>query len=187
MYIIAGLGNPEAKYAGTRHNTGFDVIDELSRKYGIKVNKRKHKALYGKGKIEGTDVLLVKPLTYMNLSGDSLAEITAYYKTDVKNKLIVIYDDVDLPVGKLRIRENGSAGGHNGMKSIINRLSTQEFLRLRVGVGAKPKDYDLVDWVLGHFDGEDYNIMKDTHPKAAEAVAAIITDGASKAMSRYNG
>ena len=187
MYVIAGLGNPEAKYAGTRHNTGFDIIDELSRKYNIKVSRNKHRALIGKGKIEGKDVLLVKPVTYMNLSGDCIREVTSYYKTDIKNRLIVIYDDVDLDVGKIRIRESGSAGGHNGMKDIIAKLSTQEFIRLRVGVGHKPEGYDLVDWVLGHFTGEDYEIMKDIHPKAAEAVTAILEDGPQKAMSRYNG
>ena len=187
MFVIAGLGNPEARYAGTRHNTGFDIIDELSRKYNIKVNRSKHRALIGKGRIEGKDVLLVKPVTYMNLSGESIREVTSYYKTDVKNRLIVIYDDVDLDVGKIRIRENGSAGGHNGMKDIIAKLSTQDFIRLRVGIGHKPEGYDLADWVLGHFTGEDYTVMRDTHPKAAEAVAAILTDGTQKAMSRYNG
>ncbi len=187
MYVIAGLGNPEAKYAGTRHNTGYDIIDELSDRYNIRVNKNKHRALIGKGKIEGMDVLLVKPVTYMNLSGESLKEVTDYYKTDIKDHMIVIYDDVDLDVGRIRIRESGSAGGHNGMKNIIERLSTKDFIRLRVGVGHKPEGYDLIDWVLGRFSGEDKEIMRNTHPKAADAVVSILQDGVSKAMSRYNG
>ena len=187
MYVIAGLGNPEAKYAGTRHNTGYDVIDELSRKYDIKVNKNRHRGLIGKGQIDETDVLLVKPLTYMNLSGECLKEVTSYYRTEIKDHLIVIYDDIDLDVGRIRIRESGSAGGHNGMKNIIEKLSTQDFIRLRVGVGHKPEGYDLINWVLGRFDGEDKEIMKDTHPRAAQAVSSILKDGVSKAMSRYNG
>ena len=187
MYVIAGLGNPEAKYAGTRHNTGYDVIDELSRKYDIKINKNKYRGLIGRGRIDETDVLLVKPLTYMNLSGECLKEVTSYYRTEIKDHLIVIYDDIDLDVGRIRIRESGSAGGHNGMKNIIEKLSTQDFIRLRVGVGHKPEVYDLINCVLGRFEGEDKEIMKNTHPRAAQAVASILKDGVSKAMSRYNG
>ncbi|MBO6111566.1 MAG: aminoacyl-tRNA hydrolase [Lachnospiraceae bacterium] len=185
--IIAGLGNPEAKYAGTRHNTGYDIIDELSRKYGIRLNREKFKGLYGKGRIEGKDVLLIKPLTYMNLSGDCISQVTSFYKTDISSGLIVIYDDIDLDAGRIRIRENGSAGGHNGMKDIIRKLDRQDFTRVRIGVGAKPADWDLVDWVLGHFADEDKEIMKKAHERAAEAVASILKDGVSKAMSRYNG
>ena len=186
MIIIAGLGNPDSEYEGTRHNTGFEVIDILADMQKIRVNRRRFKGVYGKGKIAGQDVLLLKPRTYMNLSGESIAAACSYYKTDVKKDLIVIYDDVDLDPGRIRIRKAGSAGGHNGMKNIIEHLHTQEFARVRVGVGAKPEGYDLINWVLGHFKGDDVPVMEEARKRAAEAVCAMIEDGTDRAMNRYN-
>ncbi|MBQ7584143.1 MAG: aminoacyl-tRNA hydrolase [Lachnospiraceae bacterium] len=187
MYIIAGLGNPEKKYETTRHNTGFGVIDILSDKWGIKVDTKKHCSLTGAGIIEGKRVLMIKPLTYMNLSGEAVSAAVDFYKAEPSSDLIVIYDDIDLPVGKLRIREEGSAGGHKGMKDIIERLGTDAFIRVRLGVGAKPPEWDLADWVLSAFSPGDEEVMRDTRLRAAEAVADIIGHDAWHAMSRYNG
>ena len=151
MYIIAGLGNPTAQYEGTRHNVGFDVIDALADKYNISVDGRKNRAFIGKGIIEGQKVILVKPQTYMNLSGESIRGILDYYKIDEEEELIVVYDDISLDVGQIRIRKKGSAGGHNGMKNIIAHLGHNVFKRVKVGVGEKPKQFDLADYVLSHF------------------------------------
>lgn len=187
MYIIAGLGNPGGKYDHTRHNTGFEVIDILSDKWDIKVTARKHKALCGTGIVGGEKVMLMKPETFMNLSGESVKDAVDFYKSDVRDKLIVVYDDVDLPVGKLRIRPSGSAGGHNGMKDIISRIGTEDFTRVRVGVGARPEEFDLVDWVLSRFSPEDEKIMEEVRKKAADSIEDILSCGADHAMSRYNG
>ncbi len=186
MYIIAGLGNPTREYENTRHNAGFMCIDELAKLHDIKISEHKHKALVGKGYIDGVKVILIKPQTYMNNSGESIREAMDFYKLEPENDLIVIYDDIDLDVGKLRIRERGSAGGHNGIKSIINHLGTNSFCRIRVGVGAKPQGGDLVNHVLGHFAGEDKQNMDEAKKKAAEATAVIITDGTEKAMNLFN-
>ena len=186
MYIIAGLGNPGAKYSGSRHNTGFESVDILAENYKIAEDFEKHRAICGKGVIEGEKALILKPLTFMNLSGESVLEAVSYYKVNVQSELIVVYDDIDLDVGKMRIRKNGSAGGHNGMKNIVKLLGTEDFVRVRVGVGAKPAGWDLADWVLGHFDADDAGIMKEMHSRAAEAVAYIIKDGPDKAMNRFN-
>ena len=186
MYIIVGLGNPTSRYAGTRHNVGFEVIDCLARKYGIDVNTKKHKAMIGKGTMEGQRVLLVKPQTFMNLSGESVREILDYYKADESN-LILIYDDISLAVGQLRIRAKGSAGGHNGIKSIIQHIGTQEFWRLKVGVGEKPAHRDLADYVLGHFQGEEKEIMEEAFLDAADAVIVMMKDGIEAAMNQFNG
>ena len=148
MFVIVGLGNPTNEYAGTRHNVGFDVIDTLADKYNISVTERKSRAFCGKGIIAGQKVLLVKPQTYMNLSGESVRGIVDYFKIDTEAELLVIYDDISLDVGQLRIRKKGSAGGHNGIKNIIQHLGSNVFLRIKVGVGEKPKEYDLVDYVL---------------------------------------
>ena len=148
MYIIIGLGNPTAQYEGTRHNVGFDVIDRLGEKYNIAVDTKKHKAYIGKGMIDGQKVILVKPQTYMN---QSVRELVDYYKVDAEEEVLVIYDDISLDVGQLRIRKKGSAGGHNGIKNIIAHLGTQVFPRIKVGVGEKPKNYDLADYVLDTF------------------------------------
>jgi len=182
-----GLGNPEKKYFGTRHNVGFDTIDYLSDKYNIGLTETKFKAVYGKGRIGSERVILVKPLTYMNLSGEAVAPICNYFKIDSKTNLIVISDDVELDVGNLRVRPKGSAGGHNGLKNIIALLGHDEFSRVRIGVGKKPKQWDMVDWVLGHFEGEDATLIKESIERAAEAVACIIDEGTDSAMNKFNG
>ncbi len=186
MYIIAGLGNPEDKYRKTRHNMGFEILDELAKRHDIVIGRKEHLAMTGKGYINGCRVILAEPYTYMNNSGDSLIQLAEYYGIDVATELIVIYDDIDLPVGKLRLRPEGSAGGHNGIKSIIKRLGTNQFLRVRAGVGAKPDQMDLVDHVLGHFPEEDREAVKEMTTKACDAVESIISDGIERAMSRYN-
>lgn len=185
MYLIAGLGNPTREYDKTRHNAGFSVIDVLADKYGIDVSDRKHKALCGKGVIEGEKVLLLKPQTFMNLSGESIREAVDYYKIDPED-LIVIYDDISLDPGQLRIRLKGSAGGHNGIKNIIAHLGTQEFPRIKVGVGAKPPKMDLADYVLGRFSAEEQKVMDEAFIEAAEAAVMMMRDGAERAMNHYN-
>lgn len=186
MFIIAGLGNPTLQYRGTRHNVGFDVIDTLADKYNIAVETRKSRALIGKGIIAGQKVLLVKPQTYMNLSGESIGELVSYYKVDEEQELLVIYDDVSLDVGQLRIRRKGSAGGHNGIKDIIRHLGTDVFPRIKIGVGEKPKDYDLADYVLGHFSREEREMMEEGYQKATEAVEMILAGELDEAMNVFN-
>mgnify|MGYP004631349407 FL=1 len=187
MKIIAGLGNPTKEYEGTRHNIGFSVIDKLADKYNISMNEKKHKAICGKGMIEGEKVILLKPQTYMNLSGESVVDAVNFYKVDSEEDVIIIYDDIDLDVGKLRIRAKGSAGGHNGMKNIIAHLGTQVFPRIRVGVGAKPKDWDLADYVLGRFPKEELPEIEAGRETACEAVKIIVSQGVEAAMNRING
>lgn len=187
MFVIVGLGNPEKKYFGTRHNVGFDVIDALSDKYNIGLTETKFKAAYGKGRIGSDRVILVKPLTYMNLSGEAVAPICNYFKVDTKSELIVISDDVELDAGKIRVRPKGSAGGHNGLKNIIAQLGHDEFSRVRVGVGKKPKEWDMVDWVLGHYDAEEADGIKKGIENATEAVVEIIANGTDSAMNKFNG
>lgn len=186
MFIIAGLGNPTLQYAGTRHNVGFDVIDMLAEKYNIPVDGRKSRALIGKGIIHGTKVILAKPQTYMNLSGESIRGLADYYKIDEETELLVIYDDVSLDVGQLRIRKKGSAGGHNGIKNIIAQLGTDVFPRIKVGVGEKPRHYDLADYVLGHFSKEERVQMEEGYQRAADAVELIIAGEIDAAMNEYN-
>ena len=187
MFVILGIGNPGKKYDGTRHNIGFVAMDYMSSKYGIKINKIKHKALIGEGTISGERVILVKPQTYVNLSGESLREICLYYKIDAKN-VIVIHDDVSLPCGKLRIRAKGSDGGHNGLKSIIYQLSSDEFTRIKIGVGAPPEHYDMADWVLGRFSKEDIShLSKLVDCVVEEAVPEIMKNGTESAMNKFNG
>lgn len=186
MYIIIGLGNPTAQYEGTRHNVGFDVIDRLAEKYNIAVDIKKHRAYIGKGMIDGQKVILAKPQTYMNLSGESVRELVDYYKADPEQQLLVIYDDISLDVGQLRIRKKGSAGGHNGIKNIIAHLGTQVFPRIKVGVGEKPKNYDLADYVLGHFSKAEREQMEAGYERAAEAVRFILADEIDAAMNQYN-
>ena len=185
MKLIVGLGNPGKEYSGTRHNVGFAVIDELSNEYSIDVSKGKFKGVYGEGRINNERVILLKPLTYMNLSGESIKAVSDFYKIPVED-IIVIYDDISLPVGGLRIREKGSAGGHNGIKSIIAHLKTDEFPRIKVGVGSKPEGGDLVNPVLGHFSKEDSVLMSDSEKRAAHAAVAIIKSGPREAMNEYN-
>ena len=186
MYVIAGLGNPGKEYENTRHNAGFNSIDVLADKYNINIREAEHKALVGKGYIEGQKVILVKPQTYMNNSGEAVREITDYYKVDPESELIVLYDDISLPVGALRIRDKGSAGGHNGIKSIIQHLGTQVFLRIKVGVGDKNPNMDLVNHVLGHFDKDDSAVMKESFAKAAEAAVMMLGGDIERAMNIYN-
>lgn len=186
MFIIAGLGNPDRQYEGTRHNVGFDVIDRLADKYNIAVDVKKHRALLGKGVIEGQKVILAKPQTYMNLSGESIRSLVDYYKIDGEHELLVIYDDINLGVGQLRIREKGSAGGHNGIKNIIAHLGTQVFPRIRVGVGEKPSRYDLADYVLGHFSRAEKELMDEGYDHAVKAVGMILSGRIGDAMSEYN-
>lgn len=186
MFIIAGLGNPDRQYEGTRHNVGFDVIDRLADKYNIAVDVKKHRAMLGKGVIEGQKVILAKPQTYMNLSGESIRSLVDYYKIDGEHELLVIYDDINLGVGQLRIREKGSAGGHNGIKNIIAHLGTQVFPRIRVGVGEKPSRYDLADYVLGHFSKAEKELMDEGYDHAVKAVGMILSGRIGDAMSEYN-
>ena len=186
MFIVAGLGNPGRKYENTRHNVGFMVIDETANRHHIQVTEKKHKALIGKGMIGGEKVILVKPQTFMNLSGESIREIIDYYKIEEKTELIVISDDISMDVGAVRIRKKGSAGGHNGLKNIILHLGHDEFQRIKIGVGEKPEGYDLVDYVLGHFDKEESEQIAESVKSAAEAIAVMITDGADEAMNRFN-
>lgn len=186
MYIIVGLGNPERKYDGTRHNIGFSALTVLADTYGISMDIKKHKAVCGKGVIEGQKVLLAMPQTYMNLSGESVRELVDYYKIDPEEELIVIYDDINLAPGRLRIRPKGSAGGHNGIKNIIAHLGTQIFPRIRVGVGEKPKGWDLADYVLGRFSREEEPVIREALEKTTKACCEIITADVTSAMNKYN-
>lgn len=186
MVIIAGLGNPKKEYDGTRHNIGFAFIDALAKEYDISVTDEKHKALTGKGIIDGQKVLLAKPLTYMNLSGESIRPLVDYYKLDAETELIVVSDDISLSPGGIRVRKKGSAGGHNGLKNIIQQLGTENFMRIRIGVGEKPKGYDLADYVLGHFSKEEQSLMREGIGKAMEAVKLMLDGETDQAMNRYN-
>ena len=186
MYIIAGLGNPGRQYEHTRHNSGFDALDILAKKYEIDIRNSELRAITGKGYIGGQKVILAKPQTYMNLSGESIRALTEYYKIDVSGELIVLYDDIALSPGQVRVRKRGSAGGHNGMKDIIAKLGSQDFCRVRIGVGEKPPFMDLADYVLGHFSPEDRKEADEGLIRAAEAVSIILTEGVDKAMNALN-
>jgi PTH1 family peptidyl-tRNA hydrolase len=186
MFVIAGLGNPDRKYARTRHNIGFDVVDALADRYHISISEKKYKALCGTGVIEGQKVLLVKPQTYMNLSGESIAEAVNFYKLDPAGELIVIFDDISLEPGNIRIRKKGSAGGHNGIKNIIAMLGTQDFMRIKVGVGEKPKDGDLIAHVLGTMSKEDRAKAEDAIDDAVSAACLMLSGRVDQAMNDYN-
>ena len=186
MYIIVGLGNPGREYQNTRHNIGYDVIDRLAEAERIGLTEKKHKAIIGKGFVAGQKCVLAKPVTYMNLSGESVRELIDYYKVDETSELIVISDDISLDVGQLRVRKKGSAGGHNGLKNIIAYLGHDRFMRLKMGVGEKPRGWDLADYVLGHFSGEERRTMDEACDRAVEAIRTIITDGADAAMNCFN-
>ncbi len=182
-WLVVGLGNPGEKYEETRHNVGFMVADELGKRGSFSIQKVKYHALTSIG---GQGALVMKPTTYMNLSGEAVGEAARFYKIP-PDHVLVISDDVDLPLGKLRIRTNGSAGGHNGLKSIIQHLGSDQFPRLKVGVGGKPHpDYDMADWVLSKFQGEDKKLIDETVKRAAEAVECLLKDGPQKAMNRFN-
>ncbi|GAA0181574.1 aminoacyl-tRNA hydrolase [Clostridium sediminicola] len=185
MYLIVGLGNPGKKYEHTRHNIGFDAIDLLEDEYNIEVNRKKFKGMYGVGDIKGEKVYLLKPQTYMNLSGESVREIMDYFNIPLE-KIIVIYDDISLEVGKIRIRKKGSAGGHNGIKNIIAHLSTNEFLRIKVGVGGPDKN-SLVNHVLENFSKDDRIRIEKTLDAVILATETIILDNVDEAMNKYNG
>ena len=185
MYLLAGLGNPDARYAGTRHNIGFDAIDIIADAYKIKLKKLKFKAVFGDGTIGGEKVLLSKPQTYMNSSGESIRAAADYYKVPPED-ILVVYDDISLAPGQLRIRAKGSAGGHNGIKSIIAHLGTQEFPRVKVGIGEKPPRMDLADYVLGHFSSGEKKIMEEAAKEAADAICEIVNVGIEQAMNDHN-
>lgn len=186
MYIIAGLGNPGKQYENTRHNVGFCVIDILADRMGVCVDEKKHKALCAKGVLEGEKLVLLKPQTFMNLSGESVRAAADFYKVEPE-KILVIYDDVSLEPGQLRIRGKGSSGGHNGIKNIIAHLGTQEFPRVRVGVGEKPGRMDLTDYVLGRFSQGEQKMMDEAFRAAADGAAMIVSQGIGAAMNHFNG
>ena len=185
-WIVAFLGNPGIKYNGTRHNAGFMAADAMEKKLGVSINKMRFKALTQTVDIGGKKVLLMKPQTYMNLSGDAIVQAANFYKVPPE-RVIVVSDETALPIGRLRIRRGGSAGGHNGLKSVIARLGTDQFPRIRLGVGDKPhQDYDMADWVLSAFKGQDAADMELVAKKAADAVECYITEGADRAMNKFN-
>ena len=186
-WLLVGLGNPGSKYESTRHNMGFLAVDGLARRKGFRFNKLRFRAWTAEWMVNGEKVLVMKPQTYMNLSGESVGEAARFYKIPADH-VVVISDDISLPVGKLRIRTGGSAGGHNGLKNIILHLGTDQFPRLRVGVGEKPHpDYDMADWVLGKFVGEDKKTVDAAVKRAADAIECILADGLDKGMNRFNG
>ena len=186
MYLVVGLGNPGKQYEATRHNMGFDTIDVLVERHKIPQGGVKFNAMYGSGFIGGEKVIFMKPLSFMNLSGGPVQEMAAYFKIDPESELIIIQDDIDLEPGQLRIRKQGSAGGHNGVKSIIKCLNTQRFMRIKVGVGEKPKDWDLADFVLGRFTKEEREHLEGAMERAAEAVCYMVNGEVAKAMNEYN-
>lgn len=185
MYLIVGLGNPEEDYSKTRHNMGFEVINKISMQYNISVNKSKFNSLYGTGVIEGEKVILVKPQTFMNLSGEAIIEFVKFYKIDL-NKLIIIYDDIDTNPGIIRVRKMGGPGTHNGMKSVVNMLKTDVFPRVRVGIGMPERKSNLINYVIGHINEEEYSELLKGVDKAANAVVEVLKNGIDIAMNRYN-
>ncbi|MDY3015438.1 MAG: aminoacyl-tRNA hydrolase [Evtepia sp.] len=187
QWLVVGLGNPGPKYEWTRHNMGFLVVDELAERRNIPVQRLKYKALTNTALIGGQSVLLMKPTTYMNLSGESVGQAARFYKIPPE-RVLVLSDDVSLPQGKLRVRRSGSAGGHNGLKNIIAHLGTDQFPRIKIGVGGKPHpDSDMADWVLGKFTGQDKTVMEEAIVRAADAVTCLLEQGVEKAMAKYNG
>ncbi|MBO4816136.1 MAG: aminoacyl-tRNA hydrolase [Clostridia bacterium] len=185
MYLIVGLGNPESDYSNTRHNMGFDVINEITKITGIKVTKTKFDALYGMGEINGNKVILVKPQTYMNLSGESVIKFKKFYKISNKN-IIIIYDDIDLKVGDIRLKPKGSSGTHNGMKSVVENLKTEEFTRVRVGIGTPENKEDMINYVIGAIPKREKEILEESVKNAAQSVIEILDNGIYSAMNKYN-
>ncbi len=185
MKLIIGLGNPEQDYSGTRHNMGFDVINELSKNYDIEVNKNKFKSLFGDGIIEGQKVILLKPQTFMNLSGEAVNEVVSFYKIPLED-ILVIYDDLDIEPGKIRIRKSGSPGSHNGIKSVTHFLKSNDFARVRVGIGKPDSNIDLIEYVIGGIDENEKEILKLGVSKAVEAIIEIIKNNIDSAMNKYN-
>ena len=186
-WLIVGLGNPGREYETTRHNAGFRALDILADKLGCKVDKLKYQGLYGQVTYKGMKLLLLKPQTYMNLSGRSVLQLSAFFRVPPKN-IIVMFDDISLPPGRLRVRSDGSAGGHNGIKSMIQELGSQDFPRVKIGVGAKPHpDFDLADWVLSHFTAQEEKALQPALERAADAALAIIDHGIYETANRFNG
>ena len=185
MYLIVGLGNPEEEYSNTRHNMGFDVINKISEEYQIQVTKNKFKGLYGKGTIENQEVILLKPQTYMNLSGESIQEISQFYKIKPEN-MIIIYDDIDIEPGIIKLRKKGGPGTHNRMKSVIICLNTQEFPRIRIGIGKPQNNQDLINYVIGKIPKEDFQELEKGKEKAKEAVKEILKTNIDTAMNKFN-
>ncbi len=186
MYLVAGLGNPGSEYNMTRHNIGFSAIDYIADLNNAKIKKLKYKSLFNEINCNGEKVFLVKPQTYMNLSGESIRDFCSFYKIKPEN-VIIICDDISLPPGKIRIRRKGSAGGHNGLKSIIYQLNSEDFIRIKIGVGSpEHKDYDLADYVLGRFSKDEIPVLEDSIIKASKAVVEIIKNGVDSAMNKYN-
>ena len=185
MYLIVGLGNPESDYSKTRHNMGFNVINKISEQYEIDVNKNKFKGLYGTGQIEREKIILLKPQTYMNLSGESVREIVDFYKIDLNN-VIVIYDDIDIEPGKIKIKKFGGSGTHNGMKSVVNELGSQNFKRVRVGIGSPKNKADLINYVIGHIPEEEARTLEKGVLEAKDAVIEILKNGIDIAMNKFN-
>ena len=185
MYLIVGLGNPENEYANTRHNMGFNVINEISDKCNIKVSKSKFDALYGMGEINGKRVILVKPQTYMNLSGESIIKFKKFYKISNK-EIIVIYDDIDLAVGDIRLKPKGGAGTHNGMRSVLQNLNTEEFIRVRVGIGTPANKEDMINYVIGAIPKREKEILDESVKRASESVLEVLQNGIDVAMNKFN-
>lgn len=185
MYLIVGLGNPEEEYNHTRHNMGFHVINKLARKYEITMNRKKYEGIYGDGKIEEEKIILLKPQTYMNASGKSIIQFMRFYKLQPEN-IIVIYDDMDVEPGKIKIRKKGGPGSHNGMKSVIHEIQSQEIPRIRVGIGRPEEQNQMIEYVIGEIDPEEEKELEEGVEKAAEAIEAILKIGIDKAMNQYN-
>ncbi|MCL2699344.1 MAG: aminoacyl-tRNA hydrolase [Defluviitaleaceae bacterium] len=185
MRIIVGLGNPERGYKGTRHNIGAETVNKLAYDHNIDLNRAKFRAHFGEGFIAGKKVMLVKPQTYMNLSGESVRELLAYYKLGAED-ILVLYDDTALDLGQVRVRERGTAGGHNGVKNIIYHLETTEFDRVRIGIDAKPPGWKLSDYVTSRFIQEEFDLMVDGITRAGDAVEMIVREGMTAAMNRFN-
>lgn len=185
MYLVVGLGNPEADYSNTRHNMGFDTINKIAEKYDITINRKKFEGLYGDGVIDGEKVVLLKPQTFMNLSGKSIIQFIDFYKLEI-NRVIVIYDDIDVEKGKIKIRKKGSAGSHNGMKSVISELKTEEFCRVRVGIGKPEYKDDMINYVIGAIPEEERIVLEEGTKIAVEAVIEILKNGMDIAMNKFN-
>ena len=185
MYLIVGLGNPEEDYSGTRHNMGFDTLNKISKEYNIEINKKDYKGLYGTGLIEGKKVMLLKPQTYMNLSGESVKECIDYYKIDLDN-LIVIYDDIDIDKGVVKLRKQGGAGTHNGMKSIVECLKSEKFTRVRIGIGMPQDKGNLINYVIGYVPEEEKETLDKECEIAKEAVIEILKNGIDSSMNKFN-
>lgn len=185
MYLIVGLGNPEEEYGKTRHNMGFNTVNKLAEKYNININKNKFDALFGDGSIEGEKVILLKPQTYMNLSGDSIIQVVNFYKIPSEN-IIIIYDDIDVEPGKIKIRKKGGAGSHNGMKSVVTRLGTEDFIRVRVGIGTPEFKNDMINYVIGAIPEDELTRLNEGTDIAVKAICELLKNGIDSSMNKYN-